>query len=75
MDFSEEKLKAHPRTQLGYKQNHTFYQNNTVSMWLIAIFGGVWYNYTNNGEFAWNLLNNTSSHARNFGGRLVYIPQ
>ena len=40
----------------------------------ISLLGGSWYNGASAGGFCWGLGNGVGGRARNFGGRLVYVP-
>lgn len=40
----------------------------------IALLGGYWSSWDGAGGFCWHLSNGVGYRARNFGGRLVYIP-
>ena len=40
----------------------------------IALLGGGWYHWDAAGGFCWYLYSGVGARARNFGGRLVYIP-
>ena len=51
-----------------------YYQNNTWNGYRIALLGGSWSNGGYAGGFYWALNNGVGYRARNFGGRLVYIP-
>ena len=52
-----------------------FYQNNTVSVWFIALLGGYWNNSAAGGGFCWAAHGASSHRGRRIGGRLVYVPQ
>ena len=53
----------------------SFYQNNTVSSWLVTPFGGAWYFSDSGGVFCRAAVSASSNRSRDVGGRLVYIPQ
>lgn len=50
------------------------YQNHTYGGWLIALLGGSWVSSSNGGGFFWAVTIASSIRDRNFGGRLVYVP-
>lgn len=51
-----------------------YYQNNTWDGYRIARLGGNWSDGSNAGGFYWGLSYGVGTRARNFGGRLVYVP-
>ena len=51
-----------------------YYQNNTWNGYRIARLGGAWDGGGRAGGFCWILDDGVGGRARDFGGRLVYIP-
>lgn len=50
------------------------YMYNNQPGWRVALLGGIWYNGSNAGAFAWSLHIAASHRIRSIGGRLVYVP-
>lgn len=52
-----------------------FWQNNTYNGIMIALLGARWHSGVHAGGFGWSVSNVSGYRYRNFGGRLVYVPQ
>lgn len=52
-----------------------FYQVKANSSWTVAILGGGWGSGAGAGGFGWGVDGGSGGRRRDFGGRLLYVPQ